>query len=106
MARKSTGTRNRRPARTVKGAQTRLRVSFTDADRVRRHLLSEQVEVLNTRDIRTMLNVLNDVYPTRGTRSNRNFKGASQSSSQSIWQPFLLGVGIGLVLLVGALTVV
>ncbi len=104
MARNSTGTQRRRTARTVKAAQSRLRVSFSDADRVRRHLLSERVEVLNTKDIRAMLNILNDVYPTKGIHSRQPSKHASQS--QSIWQPFLLGVGIGLVLLVGALTVV
>lgn len=104
MARNQTNTRNHRPARTVKTARARLRVPFDDADRVRRHLLSEQVEVLNTRDIRTMLSILNDVYPNSGTHVRQNAPRAT--SSHSIWQPFLLGVGIGLMLLVGALTIV
>jgi len=101
MARRSTSTR-RRTSTTPSGS--RLRVSFADADRVRRHLLSEYVEVLNTRDIRTMLKILNDVYPTREMRSRQNSGRPSQPAS--LWQPFLLGIGIGLVLLVGALAVV
>jgi hypothetical protein len=105
MARNQTTTRARRTStRPRKPASNRLRVSFTDADRVRRHLLSEQVEVLNTRDIRTMLTILNDVYPSAGMRSRRHT--ASPVAPKPVWQPFLLGIGIGLVLLVGALTVV
>jgi hypothetical protein len=100
MAQTRTGTRRRTSSKT---SRQRLRVSFADADRVRRHLLSEQVEVLNTRDIRTMLKILNDIYPTREMRSQAS--SSRSSASSSLWQPFLLGIGIGLVLLVGALTV-
>lgn len=101
MAQTRTGIRRRTSSKT---SRQRLRVSFSDADRVRRHLLSEQVEVLNTRDIRTMLKILNDVYPTHETRSQT--PSPRSSGSSSLWQPFLLGIGIGLVLLVGALTMV
>lgn len=100
MAQTRTGTGRRTASKT---SRQRLRVSFSDADRVRRHLLSEQVEVLNTKDIRTMLKILNDVYPTRRTRSQASRSRSSESSS--LWQPFLLGIGIGLVLLIGALTI-
>jgi hypothetical protein len=97
MAQTRTGTRRRTSPKT---SRQRLRVSFADADRVRRHLLSEQVEVLTTRDIRTMLKILNDVYPARKMRSQAN-----STRSSSLWPSFLLGIGIGLVLLLGALTV-
>jgi hypothetical protein len=103
MAHRSTGTRSRRTARTRATAQTRLRVSFDEADRVRRHLLSDQVGVLSTRDIRTLLHILNDVYPPPGPRSHRSGHATVASPG---WQPFLLGMGIGLALLVGALAIV
>lgn len=105
MARTTTKTRTRRATRSAKPSRARLRVSFADADRVRRHLLSDRVEVLNTQDIRTMLNILNDVYPARKTRS-RQKRSSARPSAPSAWNPFLLGVGIGLVLLIGALTIV
>jgi len=74
-------------------------VPFSDAERVRRHLLSESVQVLPVKDIRTMLRILNDVYPVGRSRSTTSVV----ASPSSRWQPFLWGVGIGLVLLVLAL---
>ncbi len=81
----------------------RTRVPFADAERVRRHLLSENVQVLPVKDIRTMLRILNDVYPANRSRSRSTLSVAASPSSR--WQPFLWGIGIGLVLLVLALAV-
>ncbi len=84
-----------------KTSKPRTRVSQADAERVRRHLLSEQVQVLPVKDIRTMLRILNDVYPANRSRSRSTLSVAASPSSR--WQPFLWGIGIGLVLLVLAL---
>ncbi len=82
----------------------RTRVPFADAERVRRHLLSENVQVLPVKDIRTMLRILNDIYPASGSPATRSRSTTSVvAASPSRWQPFLLGVGIGFVLLVLAL---
>ncbi len=75
---------------------------FADAERVRRHLLSESVQVLPVKDIRTR--ILNDVYPASGSPATRSRSTRSVvAASPSRWQPFLWGIGIGLVLLVLAL---
>jgi len=66
---------------------SRLRVNYAEAQRVRLLLLSEDVEKLNKRDVQTLLKILEDVYPTRKRKSLRD------------WRPFLIGVGIGIILI-------
>jgi hypothetical protein len=79
-----------RTARTSKTAPaSRLRVSYTEAHRVRLLLLSDDVEKLNARDVQTILKIIDDVYPMRTHRFFRN------------WQPFLVGIGIGILLILG-----
>lgn len=75
--------------KTNKALRNRLRISFAEANRVRSLLLSPEVETLSKRDIQTLLVILNDVYPVR------------RSASTVIWQPFVLGSGIGLLLVIG-----
>ena len=65
------------------------RVSYAEAHRLRRMLLSADVETLSRRDVHTMIKILNDIYPVRQTRS-----------SAAMWQPLLVGVGIGLFLVI------
>jgi hypothetical protein len=65
-----------------------LRVSFDRADQIRQRLLSDEV-FLSSGDVRTLISILNDVYPVRSERSKQ------------VWQPLLIGMGIGIVLLMG-----
>jgi hypothetical protein len=68
----------------------KLRVSYAEAQRVRRLLLSSEVESLSNRDVATIVRILNDVYPQK-----------SSISTPVFWQPLLVGVGIGLLLVIG-----
>lgn len=67
-----------------------LRVKYAEADRVRSLLLSEDVQMLNKRDVQTLLRILEDVYPDR-----------KRQPQSSVWQPLLIGIGIGLLLMLG-----
>jgi hypothetical protein len=68
----------------------KLRVPYAEAQRVRRLLLSSEVESLSNRDVTTIVKILNDVYPQK-----------SSISTPVFWQPLLVGVGIGLLLVIG-----
>lgn len=75
-------------ARTSHHPQTHSsRVSYAEANRLRATLLSADVDTLGRRDVHTMIKILNDLYPVRQTHS-----------SALMWQPLLVGVGIGLFL--------
>jgi hypothetical protein len=65
------------------------RVSYAEAHRLRTMLLSADVDTLSRRDVHTMIKILNDIYPVRQTHS-----------SAFMWQPLLVGVGIGLFLVI------
>lgn len=67
-----------------------LRVKYAEADRVRSLLLSEDVQMLNKRDVQTLLRILEDVYPVQ-----------KRQPQSSVWQPLLIGIGIGLLLMLG-----
>ena len=73
----------------------RLRVRYAEANRVRSLLLSEDVQMLSKRDVQTLLKILDDVYPVQ--------KLQPQSS---MWQPLLIGIGIGLLLMLGIALVI
>jgi hypothetical protein len=76
-------------ARTIKRpTNNRLRVKYAEANRVRLLLLSENVQTLSKRDVQTLLRILDDVYPTRTRKPGL------------VWQPLLLGIGIGLILVI------
>ena len=77
---------------TRRRATPRLRVKIAEANRMRRLLLSKDVQMLHTRDIQTLLKILDDVYPVRYTPRHRQ---------QPVWQPLLIGMGIGLLLVMG-----
>jgi hypothetical protein len=66
-------------------------VKYAEANRVRSLLLSEDVQTLGKRDVQTLLKILDDVYPTR----------RRERKSRQIWQPLLIGIGIGLILVIG-----
>ena len=66
-----------------------FRVSYAEANRLRSRLLSADVETLSRRDVYTMIKILNDMYPVRQTKF-----------SPSTWQPLLIGMGIGLLLVI------
>ncbi len=70
----------------------RLRVSPAHANRIRARLASEHVEMLRTADVRDLLTILDDVYPSR------------RQASRSSWRPLLIGVGIGLLILLGLMS--
>jgi hypothetical protein len=84
MARTTTRSRRR--------ATPRLRVKTAEANRVRQLLLSEDVQMLHKRDIQTLLKILDDIYPVRY---------APRQRQKSAWQPLLIGMGIGLLLVIG-----
>lgn len=67
-----------------------LRVKYAEADRVRSLLLSEDVQMLNKRDVQTLLQILDDVYPVQ-----------KRQPQLSVWPPLLIGIGIGLLLMLG-----
>lgn len=76
--------------RTVQRTRQKLRVPYAEAHRVRTLLVSSEVESLSNRDVTTLIKILNDVYPQR------------QSASRPfLWQPLLMGIGIGLLLVIG-----
>lgn len=76
--------------RTQRTRPSDLRVSYTEAHRVRNLLLASDVETLSKRDVATIITILNDVYPPK------------QSAPGSIhWHPLLVGIGIGLLLVIG-----
>jgi hypothetical protein len=75
--------------KTKKTKKNRLSVKYAEAHRVRSLLLSEHVHKLGRRDVQTLLNILNDVYPTH------------KRKSRLLWQPLLVGVGIGLIIVIG-----
>jgi len=75
------------PRRAQKTNNRRLKVNYAEANRVRSMLLSEHVEMLNRRDVQTLVHILDDVYPVR-------------RKSYSIVQPLLIGVGLGILLLI------
>ncbi len=76
--------------RTQQTRQPAPRVSYAEAQRVRNLLLSSDVETLSKRDVTTIINILNDVYPPK------------QLSSVPVrWHPLLVGIGIGLLLVIG-----
>jgi len=81
--------------KTRKTPTSRLRVNAAEAKRVRQLLLSEDVQMLHTRDIQTLLKILDDVYPVRYAPRRR----------QSVWKPLLVGMGIGLLLIIALLAV-
>ncbi len=66
-----------------------LRVKYAEADRVRELLLATDVHTLSKRDVQILLQILNDVYPVR------------KRKSRFLWQPLLIGIGIGLILVIG-----
>ena len=77
-------------ARTVKRTRkNQLKVKYAEANRVRLLLLSEDVQTLSKRDVQTLVKILDDVYPGR------------ERKSRSAWQPLLIGIGIGLILIIG-----
>ena len=77
-------------ARTVKRTRkNHLKVKYAEANRVRLLLLSEDVQTLSKRDVQTLVKILDDVYPGRVHKS------------RSAWQPLLIGIGIGLILIIG-----
>ncbi len=84
MTKKSSRKNKKRPSK-----NSGLKVKYAEADRVRSLLLSQDVQVLSKRDIQTLLNILDDVYPVRERKSHQ------------IWKPLLIGVGIGLILVIG-----
>ena len=73
----------------------RLRVRYAEANRVRSLLLSEDVQMLSKRDVQTLLKILDDVYPVQ-----------KHPSQLSVWQPLLIGIGIGLLLMLGIALVI
>jgi hypothetical protein len=75
------------PRRAKKTDNRRLKVNYAEANRVRSMLLSEHVEMLNRRDVQTLVHILDDVYPVR-------------RKSHSLMQPLLIGVGLGILLLI------
>jgi len=82
--------RTQRTQRTHQTRQPALRVSYAEAQRVRNLLLSSDVEMLSKRDVTTIINILNDVYPQK------------QPPSLSVrWHPLLVGMGIGVLLVIG-----
>jgi hypothetical protein len=78
-----------------KPRKPQLRVRYAEANRVRSLLLSEDVQMLSKRDVQTLLKILDDVYPIR-----------RRSSQLSVWQPLLIGIGIGLLLMLGIALVI
>lgn len=77
-------------ARTVRRTRkNHLKVNYAEANRVRLLLLSEDVQTLSKRDVQTLVKILDDVYPGR------------ERKSHSAWQPLLIGIGIGLILIIG-----
>lgn len=86
---KRSRTQRRAPSQTSRKSRGGLRIPYADADRVRQHLLSEDVQELSRQDVRTLLKILDDVYPT------------SSRASTPIWLPLLIGIGIGLLLILG-----
>lgn len=70
------------------GAPRRLRVPAAEADRLRSLLLSDEVGLIGSQDIRKLVTVLEDVYPAQRRR-------------HAYWQPLLMGIGIGLMILAG-----
>lgn len=72
--------------RTKPKSHKRLSVNHTEAHRVRSLLLSEHVHKLNKRDVQTLVQILDEVYPIQ------------RRQSRIVWQPLLVGVGIGLII--------
>jgi len=69
--------------------KNRLKVKYAEANRVRLLLLSEDVQTLSKRDVQTLLKILEDVYPVR------------KRKPRLVWQPLLIGIGLGLILMIG-----
>lgn len=63
--------------------QYALHVSYAEANRLRHLLLAEDVEVLSKKDVRTLLSILDDVYP------------APIRAHSSLVAPIFAGIGIG-----------
>lgn len=77
------------PKKTATTSRKNLsRVPYSEANRVRSLLLSSDVEMLSRRDIQTLLKILNEVYPVR------------ERKPALLWQPLLIGIGIGLLLVI------
>jgi hypothetical protein len=74
--------------------KNRLRVKYAEANRIRSLLLSEDVQMLSKRDVQTLLKILDDAYPVR-----------KRQPQSSVWQPLLIGIGIGLLLMLGIVLV-
>lgn len=75
-------------------AKNRLRVKYTEANRVRSLLLSDKTQMLSKRDVQTLVKILNDVYPL------------PKRKPRMLWQPLLVGIGIGLLLVIGVAVIV
>jgi hypothetical protein len=93
----SAGTARRRSGPQPEGPRTlrpesavRLRVSAADAHRLRSLLLSHEVGLIGSQDIRKLVTILEDVYP-------------AQRQRRPHWQVILLGMGIGLAIIAGLL---
>jgi len=71
-----------------KTKRTRLSVNSAEANRVRSLLISEHVRTLRKRDVQTLLQILDDTYPDQ------------KRKPRLVWQPLLVGIGIGLVLVI------
>jgi hypothetical protein len=67
-------------------SQHALHVSYAEANRLRHLLLAEDVEILGKKDVRTLLLILNDVYP------------APIRAQSSLVAPIFAGIGIGIII--------
>ncbi len=66
-----------------------LKVKYTEANRLRSILLSEETQTLSKRDVQTLLRILDDVYPVQDRKPHLD------------WKPLLVGIGIGIILVLG-----
>jgi hypothetical protein len=70
----------------------RLRIPDAEACRLRSLLLSDDVGLIGSQDIRKLVIILEDVYPA--PRPRRTF-----------WRPLLMSIGVGLAILAGIVLV-
>lgn len=78
--------------RVQSGDARRLRVPAAEAHRLRSMLLSDDVGLIGSQDIRKLVTILEDTYPAPRSR-------------RSPWQPLLVGIGLGLMILAGIILV-